>query len=139
MEEDKAYLKAEWKIEEAARSGSTVLDLENMGLTELPESVGTLVNLTVLKLGYDSNKAGDLNQLRALPSSLVNLTQLRVLKLYNNQLTSVPEVLGNLTQLHELGLDDNPLEPELAAAYREGVETVKAYLREKSKSARKPN
>ena len=49
------------------------------------------------------------NQLRALPESLGQLTNLQALWLQNNQLTAVPESLGQLTKLQALGLADNRL------------------------------
>ncbi len=48
-------------------------------------------------------------------------------------LTELPESIGNLSQLQMLSLNNNPLEPELAAAYRKGVKRLKAYLKEKQK------
>ena len=34
--------------------------------------------------------------------------------------------------MKELNLDHNPLNPELAAAYKQGLDAVKAYLRAKA-------
>lgn len=42
------YLEAEKKIAEALKSGGTELDLRSMKLTELPESIGQLTQLTSL-------------------------------------------------------------------------------------------
>ncbi|HEY3901118.1 MAG TPA: COR domain-containing protein [Chthoniobacter sp.] len=46
-----------------------------------------------------------------------------------NLLQTLPIGISRLTKLKELELSGNPLNPELAAAYREGVEAVKRYLR----------
>ena len=46
-----------------------------------------------------------------------------------NRLTALPNVIGDLTSLQKLVLDGNPLNPELAAAYKDGLDAVKRYLR----------
>jgi GTPase SAR1 family protein len=98
---DKPYLKAKQKIANALRSGATELDLSGMQLTELPESIGQLTQLTSLNLSF--------NQLTALPDSLSQLTQLTSLDLSYNQLTALPDWLSQLTQLTSLYLSFNQL------------------------------
>ena len=155
MARDKAFREAERKIAAALSEGATELDLENMGLTELPKSVGKLVRLKVLKLGYSFGKDGEKNkittlpkelrnltqlqwlylhdnQLTTLPKELGNLTRLQWLYLHDNQLTTLPKELGNLTRLQELSLEGNQLQPELAAVYKQGLSALKAYLQEQS-------
>jgi Leucine-rich repeat (LRR) protein len=73
------------KIENAAVSGATKLDLTGCGLTEIPLKVFELTSLQELYL--------DNNQLITLPASLINLTSLRQLTLYNNPITHVPSIL----------------------------------------------
>lgn len=68
MARDEAYRQAEQKIEEARRSGATELDLSEMKLTELPESLRELTQLHTLDLC-------DI-QLTALPEPLRRLTLL---------------------------------------------------------------
>ena len=46
MARDEAYKLAEQKIQQALQSGATELDLSSMELTELPESLGQLTQLT---------------------------------------------------------------------------------------------
>jgi hypothetical protein len=49
MARDEVYREAEKKIEEARRWGAEGLDLGNMKLTELPESLGTLTQLQMFE------------------------------------------------------------------------------------------
>ena len=90
---------AEYRIEEAARLGESSLDLSNLGLTSLPDSLWHLTHLE----GLDISE----NRLFALPEAMGQFTNLRELLSYSNQLTSVPESLGKLTKLHTLNLFDN--------------------------------
>jgi internalin A len=101
MAQNAAYRKAVKKIKAARRSGATELDLSNMELTELPESLGQLTQLQKLSLWG--------NQLTALPESLGQLTQLQKLNIHSNELTALPESLGGLTQLQMLLLAVNQL------------------------------
>ncbi|MFZ5820007.1 MAG: COR domain-containing protein [Chloroflexota bacterium] len=57
---------------------------------------------------------------------------MRELLLFKNQLTDLPFSLAKLTNLVHLDLGGNPLNPELDAAYKQGLEAVKAYLRAKA-------
>jgi len=125
------------------------LNISYNQLTELPELLGNLIQLQLLDL---SN-----NKLAKLPNSLCQLAQLSVLNLMNNQLDALPDKLGPLRKLHDLtltnnrikdlpvdcaklsrlrqlALNDNPLNPELAAAYKQGLDAVKAYLRAKAEA-----
>jgi len=115
---------AEERIQKALRRGETSLDLRELGLTTLPESLGQLTHLreldlfqnklTVLpewlgrlKLLEELDLAG--NQLSNVPESLGQLTYLRTLSLWSNELTGLPESLGQLTQLRNLNLYHNRL------------------------------
>ena len=151
MAHDEAYYEAEKKIKEAQRKGSKGLNLLRMKLTELPETIGELTQLEQLDLQY--------NQLTSLPESLGQLVQLRTLALFNNRLATLPDSLGQLKELSYLSLSDNeltdlppsliqlehlininfrlnnnPLNPELAEAYKQGLPAVMAYLRAKAES-----
>lgn len=51
-----------------------------------------------------------------------------------NQLVDLPVSLIQLERLKELDLNYNPLNPELAAAYKDGLDAVKRYLRSKAEA-----
>jgi internalin A len=126
------------RIHQAAIKGSTRLSLRNLDLDMLPESLGSLADLTALDLSGNqltqvpewigsltsltsldlSNQERPLrvadryttqNRLSALPGSLGGLTNLTTLSLARNQLTQVPDWLGNLTSLTALDLGGNQL------------------------------
>ncbi|HJT31368.1 MAG TPA: COR domain-containing protein [Pirellulales bacterium] len=100
MARDNEY--AERCIDEARGSGATTLnDLRDLKLTQLPESIGHLTELQTLDLSG--------NQLTALPESIGRLTELQQLDLSGNQLTALPKSLGQLKQLQSLNLDRNKL------------------------------
>jgi GTPase SAR1 family protein len=131
MARDEAYLLAEEKIDLVYRSLLVELDLGNYGenkpkLTELPETIGQLTELRALNIPY--------NQLTTLPESIAQLTRLEEMNLSNNQLADIPSFFVQFTNLRFLNLNDNPLNPELAAAYKQGLNAVKAYLRAKAKA-----
>ncbi len=146
-----AYRRAERRIEETQHAGAKWLDLgvdrnttaQNI-LDELPKSIAQLKQLQRLYL--DGNQLTALpesivqlkqlqmldldgNQLTAVPESIGQLEKLESLILTGNQLTAVPESIGQLEKLEVLHLDGNPLNPELAAAYREGLDYLRAYLK----------
>jgi Leucine rich repeat len=83
MARDKAYRRAEKKIEDARRSGANQLDLrgeygeKKLKLTELPESLSQLTQLQSLNLSR--------NELTVLPEWLSQLTRLQSLDLSNSQ------------------------------------------------------
>lgn len=101
MARDEAYREAERRIEQARREGATTLDLSGMGLTEVPESIASLTQLTRLDLSH--------NQLTSIPETIASLTRLTKLYLSRNELTSVPDVITFLTQLEDLDLSRNKL------------------------------
>jgi hypothetical protein len=115
------------------------LGLSCMELTSLPKSLGDLQELEYLYLGsretigfwsYSDDPLS--NRLSASPGSIFKLNKLKVLGLDQNQITDLPVNLLKLENLKELDLRRNPLNPELAAAYEEGLEGVRAYLRAKA-------
>jgi internalin A len=112
------------RIKQAAQIGATTLDLDSLGITELPEEIGQLTNLQTLSLRGNEltslpESIGQLinlqwldlgnNQLASLPESIAQLTNLQMLDLYDNQLTSLPESIGQLASLEVLHLSINQL------------------------------
>lgn len=67
------------------------------------------------------NHGADEDMLRELPKSMDHPL--------GNRLTSLPATLLLITKLKVLALDSNPLEPGLAAAYANGIDAVKPYLK----------
>lgn len=127
------------------------LALGGNGLTTLPESLSRLINLRILALGWDEGNS----PLKIIPDCVRHLTKLTILKVNNcelntlpdwinslvllntlearkNQLFDLPASLAELGHLKQLDLTDNLLNPELAAAYEEGLDAVKRYLRAKA-------
>ncbi len=80
----------------------TELELEHNRLTRLPESLGNLIHLTRLDLEGSS--------LTSLPNDIGNLSKLSDLNLEENQLTDLPISMGKLTELTDLNLEGNPLQ-----------------------------
>ncbi|MEH2209469.1 leucine-rich repeat domain-containing protein [Nostoc sp.] len=105
----------------ASLTGLQKLYLSDNQLIELPETIASLTGLQTLFLSD--------NQLTELPEAIASLTQLQKLNLENNQLTQLPKAIASLTQLQVLYLRNNPLNPDLAAAYKQGIEAVLQYLR----------
>ena len=108
MAHDKAYYEAEKKIEEALKSDTKELDLSDMKLTELPESIGQLIHLLKLNIGGNYS-SGKMNQIISLPVSLLKLIHLQSLEISSNPLTSLPEWIGGFKQLQSLNLSRNLL------------------------------
>jgi internalin A len=87
------------RIENALRTGATVLDLSGLYLRTLPEELTRLPHLTELYLGE--------NWLYHLPEWLADFTELSVLSLRRNQMRNDPEFLSRLTGLTVLELGDS--------------------------------
>ncbi|MEG5172578.1 leucine-rich repeat domain-containing protein [Microcoleus sp. B3-D7] len=115
---------ARQRIEQAQQEGAITLDLREMKLRSLPESITSLTQLQQLNLCENQLRSLpesiasltqlqrlylDDNQLRSLPESIASLTRLRQLYLHNNQLRSLPESIASLTRLQQLYLHNNQL------------------------------
>ena len=144
MAKDAAYQEAEAKIAAALKEGATELNLNGMGLMEIPEAIANLTQLKLLALS--DNQISEIpeaianltqlkslalsdNQISEIPEAIANLTQLRELALSDNQISEIPKALANLTQLQYLNLLSNRLNPDLAAASEQGLDAVMQYLR----------
>jgi Family of unknown function (DUF6625)/Leucine rich repeat len=92
---------AERRIAEAKRTGKTVLNLSDLDLEVLPESVCRLAHLRFL---HANN-----NRLTQVPESIGRLVRLRELSLLGNCLTQLPRCVGHLARLESLRLDHNRL------------------------------
>src|SRR5215831_18992358 len=92
---------AERRIAEAKRTGETVLNLSDLDLEMLPESVCRLAHLQFL---YANN-----NRLTQLPESIGRLVRLRELSLLGNCLTQLPSCVKHLARLESLRLSHNRL------------------------------
>lgn len=90
------------KILQAEQTGTDVLWLSEMGLTELPPEIG---NLTSLKFLHLEN-----NQLSNLPPEIGRLNNLRELRLGYNNFRDLPQEIGNLHKLCVLRLESNNLQ-----------------------------
>ena len=77
------------------------LQIFNVGLSELPESIGGLTELKSLRLNR--------NPLTTLPEQIGNLTHLESLELSYNYIKFLPENIGKLRKLRRMNLRDNPL------------------------------
>lgn len=82
-------------------SGSKIqtLKIGGAGITQLPESIRYLKNLSELNLTK--------NALTTLPSSMSDLTALQRLYLSENSFTSIPEVIANMSSLNTLDISKN--------------------------------
>ncbi len=105
------------------------LAFSNNQLTVLPEWLGQLTQLRSLDISK--------NRLKRLPDSSGNLIKLKELSLGDNQLTDIPSSMIRIEKFDDVvyenyGIKNNPFNPELAEAYKQGLYAVKAYLRAKA-------
>lgn len=121
MEFGQAY-RAQSRIDRAKLLGEPFLDLGDLGLDALPESLWELTALESLDLSG--------NKLASLPETVGELSLLRSLDLTGNMLDDLPESLGRLTLLRTLRLDGNPLHDMPPEVLAQGTGALQAYLRD---------
>jgi hypothetical protein len=119
MASEQPYEEAAARIEEARKSGAKELYLSGMGLTEIPESVGSLIDLESLDVGH--------NKLTTLPETIGKLKRLKYLRGYESGIAFLPEAIGqciNLRVLMLMATDGGRMSklPESIANLRELVE-----------------
>ena len=130
------------------------LDLYGNNLRSLPDSFSELQNLTFISFSNGAKNGNPLGEiplsvsgmaklrsiwaqgckLEKLPDWIGNLNMIQELILENNNISDLPLSLVDLENLNMLRLDGNPLNPELEAAYKQGISEVKTYLRAKAES-----
>jgi internalin A len=96
-----AVVETKRRIETAIRETRPFLDLSNLNLINIPETVFSMSHLTFLRLRK--------NSLTELPKSIGRLVNLDTLDLTDNQLVSLPQQLGRLTRLESIELQHNKL------------------------------
>jgi len=106
-------------------SGNHLHEVEN-NLTEVFAILAQSISLRMLFISR--------NQISKLPEEIRWPKGLEDLSLDDNRLTDLPAPLGRLASLDGLDLEKNPLNPELDAAYKEGLGAVKRYLRAKAEA-----
>ena len=74
------------------------------------------------------------NQIVEIPDAIAQFSHLQELWLDNNQIGEIPNAIANLQNLQTLNLNGNPLNPTLAAVYKQGLPELKNYLLERAKS-----
>ncbi len=93
---------AKKRILKCIKNQEKLLDLSNLNLTSLPESI--------LKFLYYIHKLNlNSNQLKSLPNGICHMTDLLKLNVANNQIKTLPEDIGNLRHLVSLDLNGNQL------------------------------
>ncbi|MBS3028828.1 MAG: leucine-rich repeat domain-containing protein [Dolichospermum sp. DET50] len=107
-------------IDRAAAESWEKLDLSRQELTEIPEAIAKLTNLTQLDLRD--------NQITEIPEEIAKLTNLTQLDLSNNKITEIPEAIAKLTNLTQLYLRDNKI-TEIPEAIAKLTNLTQLYLR----------
>ncbi len=102
------------------------LVLSGIHLTEIPETLRGYNRLEKLYV----NDVG----IEVFPAWFAECLKLKNVQLGSNYLRDLPSSLTRLEHLEELYLEHNPLNPELAAAYKEGLGAILNYLRAKAEA-----
>jgi internalin A len=98
---DPGEVEALRRIAKVRSEGSRELDLSNLALKALPETIGDLAKIETLWASE--------NTIQKLPECIGQLTRLEKLDLRRNQIEYLPETIGGLLSLEELLLSENRL------------------------------
>ena len=98
---DNGWSEALRRIEKARASGARVLDLGNLQLRTVPDSIAQLTKLKVLKI-YG-------NKLDAIPECVAEPTGIEELFLSYNEIATIPDWLPRLSKLQTLDLGRNKI------------------------------
>lgn len=98
---DEGFAEAERRIAAAKETRAYSLELNDLGLKQVPETLQQLTWLVHLFLSR--------NPLTSLPASITRLKSLEVLLIDHNQLTSLPESIGLMTRMVILAARGNRL------------------------------
>lgn len=98
----KGYQEALRRIEKNFQTKELTLNLDGLGLTELPVEITKLSHLKILTLEYDIDK-GKENPFNVFPIEITRLNNLQTLNLSSNNIRKLPNeisLLKNLQKLH---------------------------------------
>jgi internalin A len=112
------------RTQQAVHANAAALDLNGLGLTELPSALRDATQLKQVDL--DGNYLSVLpswfpalrnletlylrnNRFKTLPTELQHLKKLRHLRITRNQLTTVPDWIGELSHLEEFRVSENAI------------------------------
>jgi internalin A len=98
---------AKWRtighsIDQPYGAKTEILDLSQIGLTDVPNSLRTVPHVELLDLGR--------NMIKALPPWIGELPELKAIDLGYNRLRALPKEIGLLRKLKDLGLNNNEME-----------------------------
>lgn len=108
----------------------TSLNLYQNEFISFPTDVVDLPKLSGIHLAANSQRAMD--ALQSVPEFIRNIKSLNSLQISCARLKSLPTWLLELPNLDSLDIDIQQFGPELSAAYAEGIDAVKSYLRAKT-------
>lgn len=97
------------------------LELEVNRFTTFPRVIGML---PILKNVWFGDSFGG-NPLDNLPKHMDGLNELSMFSFDHCKLNDLPNWIGELPKLEYLTLTSNPLNPELAEAYKDGIDGIK--------------